>query len=417
VKRRAVQGPAGTRHPAEGFAPAGRAAAATGAPGRRPRWRLAALALALLGLERPPGLGDVVEVRHWSYPEYTRVVVELTRPVETEVRRLPADPRAGRSERLYLDLDGVWVGRDHAEGIPVGDRLLRGVRLGQNTLRRTRVVLDLERYESHRLITLAHPHRVVIDVYGPRPAPPGGGAAGGGARLPAALRPVRTVVVDPGHGGRDPGAIGVGGLREKDVTLALARGLGRELERHGFRVVFTREGDRTLGLEERTAIAESVSGDVFVSIHANAARRRSLRGVETYYLNENHERHSLNLAARENGIPRSQVNELQHALARLQMEEIMPHSQRLARLVQERIVNGLPRPKRPEDLGVKKGPFYVLFLSNMPAVLIEAGFLTNRDDAARLRDSAYLGLLSRQIAEGLARYRDGGRAYAYRIGP
>jgi N-acetylmuramoyl-L-alanine amidase len=220
------------------------------------------------------------------------------------------------------------------------------------------------------------------------------------------------VVIDPGHGGRDPGAIGVGGLREKDVTLNLARQLGRELEARGFRVVFTREGDRTIGLEERTAIAESVSGDVFVSVHANAARRRSVRGIETYYLNENHERHSLNIAARENGIPRNQVNALQHTLARLQMEEIMPHSQRLARLVQERMVNGLPRRERPPDLGVKKGPFYVLFLSNMPAILIEAGFLTNRDDSARLRDPNYVQLLARQIAVGLDRYRDAGPTYA-----
>jgi N-acetylmuramoyl-L-alanine amidase len=383
---------------------------------------VASLALAGLGATRPPGLADVVAVRHWSYPEFTRVVVEVSAPVrgELEVRRLPPDPGAERPQRIYVDLEGIWVGRDHAQGIPVGDGLLQAVRLGQNTLRHTRVVIDLERYHSHRLITLAHPHRVVIDVYGPRQ----GGARGrleegppAQKRLPAALRPVRTVVIDPGHGGRDPGAIGVGGLREKDVTLALARHLGRDLDARGFRVVFTRDDDRAISLEERTAIAESVSGDVFVSVHANAARRRSVRGVETYYLNENHERHSLNLAARENGIPRQRVDALQHTLARLQMEEIMPYSQRLARMVQERMVNGLPHRKRPEDLGVKKGPFYVLFLSNMPAILIETGFLTNRDDAARLRDKAYLQLLSGQIAEGLVRYREAGTAYARREAP
>jgi N-acetylmuramoyl-L-alanine amidase len=378
---------------------------------------LAALALGLLGVERPPGLGDVTAVRHWSYPEYTRVVVELTRGVETRVERLPADAAAKRPERLYLDLEGVWVGRSHGSGIPIGDGLLRGVRLGQNTLERTRVVIDLERYASHRLLVLEHPDRVVIDVYGPHGAPddrrPGAGTRAT-PRLPAQLRAVRTVVLDPGHGGRDPGAIGVGGLREKDVTLALSRGVARELEARGFRVVYTRDRDRTIGLEERTAIAESVAGDLFVSIHANAARRRSVQGVETYYLNENHERHSLNLAARENGVPRGRVNALQHTLAKLQMEEIMPYSQRLARLVQDRIVNGMPRPKRPNDLGVKKGPFYVLFLSNMPAILIESGFLTNREDAARLRDPSYVALLAAQIAEGLERYREGGEAVALR---
>ncbi len=379
------------------------------------RLLLAALSLALLGVTRPPGLGDVVAIRHWSYPEYTRVVVELDRPVETEVQQLPADPKAKLPERLYVDLDGIWVGRAHADGIPVGDGLLQDVRLGQNTLTRTRVVIDLDRYESHRLLTLSHPDRVVIDVYGPTARRSRtGGPASGPQRLPAELRPVRTVVIDAGHGGRDPGAIGVGGLREKDVTLRLARNLGGALEARGFRVVFTREDDRTISLEERTAIAESVQGDVFVSVHANAARRRSVSGIETYYLNANHERHSLNVAARENGIPRGEVNVLQHTLARLQMEEIMPHSHRLARLVQDRMVNGFPRARRPGDLGVKKGPFYVLFLSNMPSILIESGFLTNRDDAKRLRDPAYVQQLSVQIAEGLVRYRDSGSRLAQR---
>jgi N-acetylmuramoyl-L-alanine amidase len=385
----------------------------------RARARLAGLLLplvaALLGVTRPPGLGDVVAVRHWSYPEYTRVVIELDRPVQTEVVRLPADERADRPQRLFVDLEGVWVGRSHAEPIPVGDGLLRAVRLGQNTLTRTRVVIDLQRYERYRLITLTHPDRVVIDIYGPRHGP-GGGAPGGtreAPRLPAGLRPVQTVVIDPGHGGKDPGAIGIGGLREKDVTLSVARGLGRELSARGFRVVYTREDDRTIGLEERTAIAESVSGDVFVSVHANAAPRRAVNGVETWYLNQNHERHSLNLAARENGIPRNQVDDLQHTVAKLQMEEIMPHSRRLAQIVQERIVRGLPRDDQPQDLGVKQGPFYVLFLSNMPSILVETGFLTNREDAARLRDGAWRDLLAKQIAEGLVRYREGASTYAF----
>ncbi len=368
------------------------------------------LGLALLGVKRPAGLGDVIEVRHWSYPDYTRVVVELDRSVHTEVRRLPADPAANRPERLYLDLADVWVGRDYEKGIPVTDGLLQGVRLGQFTLRTTRLVLDLERYERHRLLELSHPHRVVIDVYGRRDgAEPRGWTeradAGKSGALPAGMRPLRTVVIDAGHGGRDPGAIGVGGLREKDVTLQLARFVGKRLEQKGFEVVYTREKDRTLSLEERTAIAESVRGDLFLSLHANAARRRSVHGIETYYLDQNHNRHALNLAARENGIKRNQVNELQHILAKLHIEELSPHSQRLAALVQRQMVRGVPGRKRPLDLGVKRGPFYVLFLSNMPAILVEAGFLTNRSDAKLLRNTAYVEALADQIAAGVEQYR------------
>ena len=126
----------------------------------RPLALLCALALfGLLGVDRPSGLGDVVEIRHWSYPDYTRVVVELTQPVRTVVRELPADQGSGRPARLYLDLAGVWVGRRFADGLPVGDGLLQGVRLGQNTTTSARLVLDLERYDRHRLIELSHPDR------------------------------------------------------------------------------------------------------------------------------------------------------------------------------------------------------------------------------------------------------------------
>jgi N-acetylmuramoyl-L-alanine amidase len=364
-------------------------------------------ALCLLGVERPPGLGDVVEVRHWSYPNYTRVVVELDRSVKTEVRRLAADPAAGRPERLYLDLAGVWVGRTYAKGISLEDGLLQGVRLGQNTLRTTRVVLDLQRYDRHRLLKLTHPHRIVIDVYGRRGAggPHGHGSAPRGGALPSGLRPIRTIVIDPGHGGRDPGAIGVGRLPEKDVTLRLARALGTRLEEKGFRVIYTRRDDRTMSLEERTAIAESVEGDLFLSLHMNASRNRSAHGIETYYLDKNHERHSLDLAARENGISLPEVNALQQTLAKLHIEEVSPHSRRLAQAVQTQVVRGLPRRQRPQDLGVKKGPFYVLFLSNMPAILVEAGFITNRGEAKRLRDGDYLASLAEQMAVGVGHYR------------
>jgi N-acetylmuramoyl-L-alanine amidase len=364
-------------------------------------------ALCLLGVERPPGLGDVVDVRHWSYPNYTRVVVELDRAVKTEVRRLAADPAAGRPERLYLDLDGVWVGRNYAEGISLEDGLLQGVRLGQNTLHTTRVVIDLQRYDRHRLLELTHPHRIVIDVYGRRSAggPHGRDTEPPGAALPSGLRPIRTVVIDPGHGGRDPGAIGVGEMREKDVTLRLAKVLGARLEEKGFRVIYTRRDDRYLSLEERTAIAESVEGDLFLSLHMNASRNRSAHGIETYYLDKNHERHALDLAARENGISLLEVNVLQQTLAMLHIEELSPHSRRLAQAVQGQVVRGLPRRQRPQNLGVKKGPFYVLFLSNMPAILVEAGFITNRSEAKRLRNGDYLASLARQMAIGVDNYR------------
>jgi N-acetylmuramoyl-L-alanine amidase len=367
---------------------------------------LGAVALAALGVERPPGLGDVVEVRHWSYPDYTRVVVELSRPAETEVHELPADPKAGKPHRLYFDVPGVWVGRSYEEPIPVADGLLRGVRVGQYTLTTTRVVLDLERYERHRLLSLESPYRLVIDVYGerrdrPAPAPTARGA------LPMELRPIRTIVVDAGHGGRDPGAIGLGGLREKQVTLALALALRQELEARGFEVVLTRDRDRTLSLVERTALAEGAGGDVFVSIHANAAPHHSANGVEIYTLDENSERQTLRLAARENGVAPREVDPLQRLLARLRLSETSERSLRVATLVHHQIVADMgPRWPSVKGPGLKHGPFYVLYLSDMPSILVEAGFLTHRQDARRLRDPVYLRAMAAEIADGLAQYRD-----------
>lgn len=359
----------------------------------------------LLGVQRPSGLGDVTEVRTWSYEKYTRVVVELSRGVdvsETDLVRLAADPRAGRPERLYLDVPGIWVGRRYEAGIDVGDGLLEAVRLGQNTLRRTRLVIDLERYASHRIFTLPSPPRIVVDVYGDRPSEP----ADGGTRLPAELRRVHTVVVDPGHGGRDPGAIGHGGLKEKDVNLAIARLLAKELRSRDFKVVLTRDEDRTLSLEERTARAESAGGDVFISIHANASRRSGARGIEVYTLDANHERHSLDVAARENGVPAARLDPLQRALARIQVGEVGAHSARLASLIHERVIRAArSKDQALPDLGVKKGPFYVLFMSSMSSVLVETGFVTNRSDAGLLRSDPYRAMLAEQIAVGVERYR------------
>jgi len=371
---------------------------------------------AALGVSRPRGMADVLALRHFSYPNYTRVVIELSRSVETEVHYLGPNPVEKKSQRLYLDLPGIWVGRD-PPGITVEDGLLRSVRLGQNTLSKARVVIDVVEYDHYDLMFLTHPNRLVVDVYRKR-------ASGGlpdergvplDGRLSPDVRNVRTVIVDAGHGGSDPGAIGVGGLREKDVTLRLSKLLAKKLRSMGFHVVETRKSDRFVSLEERTAIAEASDGDVFISLHANAAPRRSVQGIETYYPDENHERHSMRIAMRENGVSKGQLDELQRTLARLRIKEISPYSKRLASLVQGELARtSSSRYGKIQNLGAKKGPFYVLFLSKMPAILVEAGFLTNKADAKRLRNGEYLDSVATQISLGLERYRASGSTLAQR---
>jgi len=389
---------------------------------RAERWARGACLLALVaclpvliggqgspGPGRPEGLADVEAVRTWSYADYTRVVVELSESASVEgvdgdrIVRLAANPDAGRPERLYLDVAELWVGRRFETGIEVGDGLLEGVRLGQNTLENTRLVIDLARYGRHRLLTLESPPRIVLDVYGEAATRDSVEKPG---RLPAELRRVHTVVVDPGHGGKDPGAVGVDGLREKDVNLAIAKELAERLTARGFEVVLTRDHDETLGLEERTALAESSGGDVFISIHANASRRSRARGIEVYTLDANHERHSLDVAARENGVPAARLDALQRALASIRVGELGSQSARLAGLVHDQVIRGAQsRDDSVPDLGVKKGPFYVLFMSSMSSVLVETGFVTNRRDAKLLRSSKYRALIAEKIAVGVDRYR------------
>jgi N-acetylmuramoyl-L-alanine amidase len=358
-------------------------------------------------------------VRHWSYPEFTRVAIELTRPTEARLERLGADAEAGRPERLYLDLAGLWVGHHLDAPIPVGDGLLRGIRVGQFKSDMARVVIDLQRYDRHQIRMLTNPHRVLIDVYGTRgrpeaPEPPAVSAAPPSQApapshppaLPPGLRGVHTVVVDAGHGGADPGAIGAGGLREKDVTLAVALDLEKRLAARGFRVVMTRRGDQTVSLEERTALAEGVGGDVFVSIHVNAAARSQAHGIETYYLDRTHERHTLRVAARENGVPPSALDPLQRAVAGLRMSEVGASSATLARTVHGEVIRGVRGAFGDvANLGVKQGPFHVLFLSSAPSILVEVGFVTHRAEARRLSSRWYRQVLAEHLARGLAQYR------------
>jgi N-acetylmuramoyl-L-alanine amidase len=196
-------------------------------------------------------------------------------------------------------------------------------------------------------------------------------------------------------------------VREKDVTLALAKILRKSLRARGFEVVLTRDRDRTLSLEERTAIAEGSGGDVFVSVHANASPRAELAGVELFTLQENAERQTLRLAARENGVAPAEVDPLQRLLARLRLSEAGARSTLLAKQVHHEIAAGMGErwPSTREPV-LKQGPFYVLYLSDMPALLVEAGFVTHREDARRLRDPEYLRAMAEVIASGVGRFRD-----------
>ncbi|GIX06636.1 MAG: hypothetical protein KatS3mg115_1039 [Candidatus Poribacteria bacterium] len=213
---------------------------------------------------------------------------------------------------------------------------------------------------------------------------------------------LQTVIVDPGHGGKDPGALGRRGTREKDVVLQVARFLREALQRDGYRIVLTREEDVYLTLQERTELANrhDPNSSIFVSIHCNASENRAASGIETYvYNNEASDARARRLAAREN---LGNDFSLNFIFADMRQRALAPYSLALARAVHGSLIrdNG-----ESVDRHVRRGPFYVLFYTTMPAVLVEIGFITNSQEEARLRSSAY----QRQIAEAIAQ---GIRAYA-----
>jgi len=230
--------------------------------------------------------------------------------------------------------------------------------------------------------------------------------ANANANVNAIKRATKTIFIDPGHGGKDPGAIGYRGLKEKDVTLKLAKLVKEKLEKRlGCVVILTRTTDRFVSLEDRTKLANKVKADLFVSIHCNASPDHRLYGVETFFLGFTNDKRALEVAMRENATVNRRMSELDRILQELLVHAKIKESAYLAANVQEGIVATLKGRYNPvTDLGVKQAPFYVLVGTKMPAILIETGFIDHRKEGRRFRDPKYLNLLAEGIYKGIASY-------------
>lgn len=216
---------------------------------------------------------------------------------------------------------------------------------------------------------------------------------------------VRRVVIDAGHGGRDTGAIGPDGTREKDVALAIASKLGRRLEAMGLEIVMTRDDDRFVTLEERTRIANQKKGDLFISVHCNAAASKALRGIETYTLNTSSNRYSIRLAARENATSERGVGDLRYILADLATRANTSESTRLAQQVQRSLVTSLSAGySGVRDLGTKEALFFVLLGAKMPAILVETSFISHPEEEQRLAKPEYQGRVADSIARAVGAF-------------
>ncbi len=329
-----------------------------------------------------------------------RVVLGFDRVAVFERGELAREQELPR--RLYLDLADTALGDAVPRSVPVGAAGLFRVRAAPFEPGVTRVVFDLTDDARYATFFLTDPYRIVVDFERGAPSGPVATADQG--------RRVRTVVLDPGHGGNEYGARHAG-LTESHLTLDITQRVAAILERRlpEARILMTRHRDEVVSLERRVAFANAVSADAFVSIHLNAADDPVEHGgVATFVLDTTNDRQAIRLAARENGTSTQEVTGLQRILAGLHREDQLAESRALAALVQTGTLAGGRRvlPELP-DRGVKSAMFYVLVGARMPAILVEASFLTQPEESRALARAGYRQSLAEGIAEGVVRWARG----------
>jgi N-acetylmuramoyl-L-alanine amidase len=361
---------------------------------------------------------SVSGLRYWSNPNYTRVVVDTSGKTPYFHKLLKEDPKLKKPPRLYVDLQNARLAKDFPKVITINDDLLMDARAGQYKPDTVRVVMDIKSFKTYKIFSLMNPFRIVIDVWGEGEAAPRTPPRQAAVKLPSGKIPpgsiarslalgVSRIVIDAGHGGKDPGAKGYySKAREKDITLSIAKRLKKKLEtRLGCEVIMTRSGDKFLTLEERTAFANTKDADLFISIHVNAHRNKNAYGVETYFLNLATDEDAIRVAAMENATSTKNISDLQTILMDLMQNAKINESSRLASHVQTQMVGHLQKKYSSiRDKGVKQAPFYVLLGAQMPAILVETSFISNPRECKRLMDPTYQDRLSDGIVLGIENY-------------
>lgn len=384
----------------------------------------------------PPG--TVTNVRYWSGGNYTRIVIDQDKPLRFQAQELK------NPDRLVFDILNSRVSNSvNKDPLRVNDGILKQVRTSQYAANTVRIVLDLASLKSYAAFPLKDPERLVIDVAGNAPEDAAGGADAGQAiddprtdpvtpvpDLPRMTTPdadarpdeklslsrqlglkIRTIAIDAGHGGHDPGAIGRSGLKEKTITLDVAKRLAVLVKgRLGCQVVMTRDRDVFIPLDERPFIAKSRGADLFVSVHVNASRKRRARGIETYIQSlKPSDREAMATAAFENATSTKTLSQLDSELSKIlkglanQNKEL--ESVELAGYVQKSLVERVrPVSGHVVNLGVKKAFFYVLVNTEMPSILAEVGFISNPDEERMLKTEAYRQKIAEALFLGVKKY-------------
>lgn len=348
----------------------------------------------------------LTEIRNISNKDWTRVVLFLSQAVTPKFSFLPEDKRNNLPPRLYLDLDGARLDPAVPASKNISDGLLEKVRAAQNDADTVRVVLDFTSYDRYQVIPFPGEARIVIDVYGSK------GVSKPNEPLIVEGQKGRQqiVIVDAGHGGKDPGAIGAGKRLEKDVVLRVAKETAGLLAKAGYEVHYTRKDDTFLELFERTAEANKVNADLFLSIHANASESKKPHGYTTYFLAEPSDASAQRVAARENNVKVAQLNEVDMLKQALIFSFNKNESHVFAKSVHEAVVKRIRNYEPFKDSGVKSAPFYVMYGAQMPSILVEVGFISHPKEAKKLFRKDYIKDLSRGLVDGVNKYFKGIKA-------
>ncbi len=388
------------------------------------------------------------------------VTVHLARLASYKSRFLEAHKHKGIPFRLYIDVLNAHLQHTADRHIvPPGWSLIQKIRSGQRNRSTARVVLEIKKEifrDDYRISQTEHPAQIVIELFaderllnrrtgpvsdayspgssaekaertqtaGTTTAPPAQKKeqpeprdAKPAAAAPAVQNRDNTciIVIDPGHGGKDPGAIGYRGMKEKHVCLAIAKQLKKSLDRYpNCKTILTRTKDVFLSLEKRAEIANKSNADLFISVHANSHTDPSLSGVETYYLNFSSDSSARRVAARENFTTPSQISDLELILFDLMHNEKINRSSILAGYIHNNIVDAVSRRYSTfRNLGVKHAPMRVLIDAEMPGVLLETAFISNPSEAKRLTSRAYQSSIAAAVAKGIHSFINGEKTVLY----
>ena len=392
---------------------------------------------------KKPNLPEFHNVRYFKSENYARVVLDVSKMVNYRVT-----PEKG-TNTITVDLVGARLGKNVAGTRKPSSGPVRSVTVSSLKGGIKRVAISLKHKSRFTAMELSNPPRIVLDFTSkeqrsgsllvkkspgvstltkPSPQKNHAGLVDAGLLSPPKPKPakkaappvmkaalkrpsfgIKTIVIDPGHGGKDPGAVGRGKLKEKDVVLDIGKRLRRILRREcNCRVLMTRETDVFIPLEARTAKANTVNADLFISIHVNANNSRRVTGAETYFLSPARNRTEMVTAARENSMKLSSgnqdMNDLAFILSDMKNTDKINESSRMAGKIQKALVARVSQKYKLRNNGVKRGMFYVLHGARMPSILVETAFITNGKEERKLRSGKFREYLAQGIADGVKNF-------------